>query len=110
LSDAKIILTEVLNSHISDSIISALSIKDITNNQIITLQKNEIDLLKTKINNELTIISNLNKILINKDSEISILNKTIAEQKKEIRKQKFLKVLGFISAIVVPITLVLIIK
>lgn len=53
--------------------------------------------------------ANLNKIIELRNSEIAILNETIKQDKKEIRKQKFYKVLGIIGAIALPI-LVLTIK
>ena len=104
LSDAKIILTDVLSKSYSDSLISIYSIRDSIHNNIIILQKEEISLINEKFNNQKTITENLNQILTNKDKEIELLNDTIKKQKKEIRKQKFLKVLGFTAAVVLPIT------
>ena len=42
-------------------------------------------------------------ILDNKNSELGLKDKTIKQQKKEIRKQKFLKIVGFTGSIILPI-------
>lgn len=108
LVDAKFILTEVLDKTYSDSIITIYQIRDSLQTNSIILQSEEINLLKDKFNNQLSITDNLNSILGNKDVEINYLASIIKEQKKEIRKQKILKIIGFATAIVVPITTILI--
>lgn len=63
---------------------------------------------KEKLNLE-QMNENLNEVIINKDKEIAFKDETIKEQKKEIRKQKFLKIIGFSAAVALPIlTLILI--
>ena len=42
-----------------------------------------------------------------KDKEITDLNDTIKKQKKEILKQKILKLIGFTAAVVLPITTII---
>lgn len=107
LVDAKTILEEVLEKSYSDSLISLYGVRDSVQKNSITLQKAELKLLTTKFNNQLSITDNLNQVLVNKDTEIGLLNDTIKQQKKEIRKQKILKVIGFIAAVALPITTII---
>jgi hypothetical protein len=107
LADAKIVLADVLGKQYSDSLVSVYTDRDSLQNNIIILQKEELLLMSEKFNNQKTIADNLNQVLANKDTEIALLNDTIKKQKKEIRKQKFLKVLGFTAAVVLPITTII---
>ncbi len=107
LADAKIVLADVLGKQYSDSLVSVYADRDSVHNNIIVLQKEELLLMSEKFNNQKTISDNLNQVLVNKDTEIALLNDTIKKQKKEIRKQKFLKVLGFTAAVVLPITTII---
>ena len=104
LADAKIILADVLEKEVDDSIITKLSIKDSINTNTINLQVSKIRLMTMKEINLSLINIDDKKIITNKTKEILILNDTIDKQKKEIRKQKTLKIIGFVSAIVLPIT------
>jgi len=42
-------------------------------------------------------------VISNKDREIVLKDNIIKQQKKEIRKQKVLKIIGFSGAIILPI-------
>ena len=53
-------------------------------------------------------IANLEEIIKNKDTEISYKDMIIKQQKKEIRKQKVLKIVGFSSAIILPVVTALV--
>ena len=53
--------------------------------------------------NSQQMIDNFNEILVNNEKEKELLNLTIKQQKKEIKKQKFLKIVGFSAAIILPI-------
>ena len=53
-------------------------------------------------------VSNLEKIISNKDSEIVLKDDIIKQQKKEIRKQKFLKFLGLAGSVILPIVTLLV--
>ena len=106
LSDARFILSIVLDKDITDSIIRNYEVTDSLNKERISLQVNKIRSLQELSDNKDLMSTNLNKIISNKDEEIVLLNDVIKEQKKEIRKQKFLKIIGFISAVVLPITVI----
>lgn len=108
IDDAKLILTDVLNYQISDSIIKQYEIKDVENFKLITLQKEAIVKLTEKCENQEQKLALLNEIISNKDSESDILNGIIKEQKKEIRKQKILKFVGFSGSIILPIVAILV--
>ena len=107
LEDAKLILTDVLNYAICDSIVKQYELKDTENSKIILLQKEAISKLTEKCENQSQQMDLLNKIINNKDSEITLLNDTIKDQKKEIRKQKILKFAGFTGSVVLPIVVAL---
>jgi hypothetical protein len=108
-SDAKVILKAVLDGEIADSLLSVYQDRDSLLQKTITLQVSEIRLLELKSDNQEILAKNLNSIITNKDSEINILNDIIVKQKKEIRKQKTLKVIGFIGSVALPIVTLLII-
>ena len=103
LEDAKIILKGVLDSEIADSLISIYTFRDSVNSSIITMQIEEIRLLQEKSLNQEMLSNNLEEILNNKDSEVALLNKIIADQKKQIRKQKVIKTLALIGDIALPV-------
>ncbi len=103
IDDAKKILTDVLNYQIADSIIKQYEAKDIESAKIIALQKEAIEKLIEKGKNKDEQLALLNEIIKNKDTHIGLQDKIIEEQKKEIRKQKTLKFVGFSGAIILPI-------
>ena len=107
LADAKIVLTDLYDKQISDSIISVYEVRDSINASSINLLKKDVDKYKEKCGNFTIMLDNNIKLIVNKDTEIGVLNKTIKEQKKEIRKQKFLKIMGFTAAVVLPITVLI---
>lgn len=103
LEDAKIVLGDLLEYEIADSIITIYKEKDTLNTNTISLQKDIIVKLTQKSNNQQSIIDNFEQILSNKDKEIKLKDETIEAQKKEIKKQKRLKIVGFIGSILLPI-------
>jgi len=103
LEDARIILSDLMEYEIVDSLLLVYKQKDSLNTTTITLQKDVIVKLSKKSNNQQTQIDNFQTILDNKNAEITLKDDTIKQQKKEIRKQKFLKILGFTGSIVLPI-------
>lgn len=109
LDDAKMLLTDLLECEVTDSLLNVYVERDSLNKEKIILKDGIIDKLKLQNQNSETIIKNLEELLKNKDEEISLKDDTIESQKKEIKKQKNLKRVGFISAVVLPIlTLILI--
>lgn len=107
IDDAKLILTDVLNYQIADSIIKQYEFKDIENNKVILLQKEAIVKLTEKSENQSKQIELLNQIIGNKDTEVTLLNNIITDQKREIRKQKTLKIIGLSGSVILPILAVL---
>jgi hypothetical protein len=110
LDDAKLILTDVINYQIGDSIIKQYELKDKESSKVITLQKDAILKLNEKNLNNENSITILETVIKNKNEEILLKDDIIKNQKKEIRKQKLLKIGGFSSAIILPVLLVLLIK
>jgi len=107
LEDARIILSDLMECEIVDSLLSVYKEKDSLNTSTITLQKDIIVKLTQKSDNQQLQINNFESILTNKDEEVKFKDETIKQQKKEIRKQKFLKILGFTGSIVLPILILL---
>ena len=107
LSDAKLILAEVLDKEVADSLVNVYMFRDSLNKTTIELQVKEIRALQQKGFNYNQQVANLEKIVGNKDEELEKLNVIIKFQKKEIRKQKTYKILGFTAAVVLPILVLL---
>jgi len=103
LEDAKVVLKGLLDNEIADSLISIYTFRDSVNSSIISMQMDEIRLLQEKSSNQQMLSNNLNEMLKNKDSEVDVLNKIIADQKKEIRKQKVIKTLALIGDVALPV-------
>ena len=110
LADAKVVLNDLLQKQVADSIITVYVKRDSINTSIVTLQKSEINLLQQKAINDGLIVKNLNSVITNKDVEIALLNDTIKKQKREIFKQKVLKVVGSSLAIIVPVIILILTK
>jgi hypothetical protein len=108
LDDAKMLLTDLLECEVTDSLLNVYVERDSLNKEKIILKDNIIEKLKLQNQNSENIIKNLEEIVGNKDEEISLKDKTIKEQKKEIKKQRNLKRLGFIGSIVLPIVTLII--
>ena len=107
LSDAKIILNDILEKQVVDSLLNIYVLRDSLNTSTISLQLTEIKVLQEKGSNQAQLVANLEKIMLNKDKEITNLNQVIKKQKREIVKQKVLKIIGFTAAVVIPITIIL---
>ena len=108
LSDAKLILSDLLEYEITDSLLNVYVERDSLNSEKIILKDSIIEKLNLQNKNKDEIIKNLNDIVINKIKEIEYKNLTIEDQKKEIKKQRNLKRLGFVGSVVLPIlTLIL---
>ena len=108
LEDARIILNDLLEYEIADSLLTVYKTKDTLNTNTITLQKDVIVKLTQKSENQDLQLNNFESILSNKDKELQYKDETIKAQKKEIRKQKFLKILGFAGSVILPIVTLLV--
>ena len=108
LEDAKVILNDLLEYEIADSLLTVYKEKDTLNTNTIKLQKEVIFKLMEKSENQQSQIDNFQQILDNKNSELGMKEDTIKQQKKELRKQKFLKFLGLGGSVILPIIAILI--
>ena len=106
--DAKIFLEDLLHYEYTDSLLVEYKERDSLNTQKIVFQKSQLDILAEKNLNLQQMLENFNEIVSNKDKENELLLNTIKQQKKEIRKQKFLKVIGFSAAVILPILTLLV--
>lgn len=107
LADARVVLGDLLQKQVADSIINVYIQRDSLNTSIVTLQRNEINLLQQKAINDGLIVKNLNSVITNKDEEITLLNDVIKKQKREIFKQKVLKVVGSSMAVIIPVIILI---
>jgi len=103
LEDARVILNDLLEYEIADSLLTVYKEKDSLNEETISIQKDIIFKLVEKNDNQQYQIENFKEVLDNKNEELGFKEDTIKEQKKEIRKQKLLKLAGFTSTIILPI-------
>ena len=103
LEDAREILSDLLDYEIVDSLLLSYKKNDSIQENLIILQKITIKKLQEKNYNQHLIINNLDSLVRNKNREIEINTEVIKTQKKEIKRQKFLKVVGFIGSILLPI-------
>ena len=103
LDDARTILSDLLEYEIVDSLLLIYKEKDSLCQEIIEMQKDIFVKLSIKSDNQQSMIDNFEEILSNKNNEIELKEKTIKAQGKEIKKQKTLKIMGFIGTIVLPI-------
>ena len=108
-SDAKVLLRDVLYYEYVDSLYMEYKERDSLNTNTIVIQKNILDGYVQKVTNIKLMNDNLNLVLTNKNSELTLKDDIIKQQKKEIRKQKILKTLGFIGSVVLPIVVVILI-
>ena len=108
LEEAKMLLTDLLECEVTDSLLNIYVERDSLNKEKIILKDNIIQKLKLQNQNSENIIKNIEEIVGNKDEEISLKDKTIKEQKKEIKKQRNLKRLGIIGSILLPIVTLII--
>ena len=103
LEDAKFILGDLLQYEITDSLLNIYIERDSLNKEKIFLKDGIIEKLNLQNSNCKEIVTNLEKIISNKDITITLKDDIIKQQKKEIRKQKFLKFLGFTGSVILPI-------
>ena len=108
LEDARIILNDLLEYEIADSLLTVYKEKDSLNTNTISLQKDIIFKLVEKSDNQQSQINNFQKILDNNKQIIQYKDDTIKHQKKEIRKQKLQKILGFSGSVILPILTLLV--
>jgi len=101
--DARVLLRDVLEYEYTDSLLTEYKTRDSLNSSIIVIQKKVLDTQVEKITNLETMNTNLEQVIANKDIEIGYKDEIIKQQKKEIRKQKILKIIGFSAAVVLPI-------
>jgi hypothetical protein len=110
LSDARLVLNDLLEKRISDSLIFHYEKLDKSRIFSYKLLESKLIVTESKLNNSDLMVTKLEKVVVNKDTEINSLNSTIKQQTKEIFKQKTLKIFGFSAAIILPITAILLIK
>jgi hypothetical protein len=101
--DARILLEDVLHYEYADSLLNVYKERDSLNTKTITLQKEVLMKMGQEKQNLQQMVDNFEEIVANKDAELKINEDIIKQQKKEIRKQKRLKILGFAGSVILPI-------
>ena len=107
LEDAKFILSDLLQYEVTDSLLNIYIERDSLNKEVVLLKDSIIEKIYQQNDNCGKIVVNLKKVISNKDIVITLKDDTIIQQKKEIRKQKFFKFLGFAGSIILPIVTLL---
>lgn len=105
--DTKLILKDLLDYKKTKKILSLYEVKEVTYNNIIEAQNKKIINLNFKNNNLNKANQNFKSILYNKELESKLLNDNIKKLNKEIRKQKTKKVIGFIGAGILVVTIII---
>ena len=103
LSDARTILADLLDKQIVDSVLTEYEKRDSVKDEIIAVYKTQVEQLQNKIKIQELQIQTLTTLNHNKNTEITMLDRTIIEQKKEIKRQKRFKVVAIMTAIATPI-------
>lgn len=106
INDARVILRDILDKKYVDSLLVVHENLNTINEQIIRLDGDHIKLLEDETKNKTIMITDLTEVTKNKDQSIAILNNAVVQQKKEIRKQKFIKYLAVISTITLGVLLI----
>lgn len=108
LADARVILSDLLDYRIVDSLLVEYRKRDSIQTKEISIRIKDIKALQLESINKDSQIYNLQKIVENKIKEIILNEDVIEQQKKEIRKQKFLKIGAMITAVVLPILVLIV--
>lgn len=108
LSDAKLILGDLLDKEVMDRLLNKYENKDQIKTAIIILQTKEIRNLQKENENNKLILTNYKLIELNNGKEIEQLKKDIKDKDKKIRNLKIFNRIGYSLAIALPIiTLIL---
>lgn len=107
LEDAKFILSDLLEYEVTDSLLNIYIERDSLNKEIVLLKDSIIEKINQQNDNCDEIVINLKNIISNNKKVILLKDDTINQQKKEIRKQKIFKFLGFAGSIILPIATLL---
>ncbi len=108
-NDAKILLEDVLHYEYTDSLLTEYKTRDSLNTEKVSLQLTQINILTEQNTNLQQMLDNFDSVIANNAAEKVLLEDTIKQQKEEIRKQKFLKVVGWCAAVVIPILTLLVV-
>ncbi len=107
LEDAKFILSDLLEYEVTDSLLNIYIERDSLNKEVVLLKDSIIEKINQQNDNCDEIVINLKNIISNNKKVIVLKDDTINQQKKEIRKQKIFKFLGFAGSIILPIATLL---
>lgn len=110
VEDAKIILEDILKYEYTDSLLQAYKEKDSLNIQKNIKQESIILKLSELTTNQREIIKNLEEVVKNKNNENEFKDNIIDQQRKEIKKQKILKKLGFTGSIILPVLVLILLS
>jgi len=105
--DARTLLSRALHSDYADSMLVVYSERDSLNRETITFQKEALLKLTKENENIQKIVDNLNQLIINKNTESTLKDVTINEQKSEIKKQKTFKNIGFTTSVILSISILI---
>jgi hypothetical protein len=107
VKDARVILSDLLDKQYVDSILDVYEENEKIYKSIIMLQMIDIKKLEILSQNKDNQMELLMQIIDNQKNEIGYLENTINVQNKQIKKQKRLKIIGFIGIGILTFILIL---
>ncbi len=107
VQDARVILNDLLDKQYVDSILDVYEENEKIYKTTIALALIDIEKLQTVSKNQDVQVSNLTSIINGQKTQISYLESTVIGQNNIIKKQKTLKILGFIGVGILTIILIL---
>lgn len=107
ISDAKKLLSILLEKEVNDDLLATYIKRDSLNQELVTVKDEKIKNLQTDRDVLNAIIDNLNQTITNNEGKVKQLQAKVIEQEKDLKKERFLKKVGFIGCILLPVLTIL---
>lgn len=107
ISDAKKLLSILLEKEVNDDLLATYIKRDSLNQELVTVKDEKIKNLQTDRDVLNAIIDNLNQTITNNEEKVKQLQAKVIEQEKDLKKERFLKKVGFIGCILLPVLTIL---
>ena len=107
ISDAKKLLSILLEKEVNDDLLATYIKRDSLNKELVTVKDEKIKNLQTDRDVLNAIIDNLNQTITNNEGKVKQLQAKVIEQEKDLKKERFLKKVGFIGCILLPVLTIL---
>ena len=107
ISDAKKLLSILLEKEVNDDLLATYIKRDSLNKELVTVKDEKIKNLQTDRDVLNAIIDNLNQTITNNEGKVKQLQAKVIEQEKDLKKERFLKKVGFIGCVLLPVLTIL---